>query len=113
VLAYAHIAAAKDWWIQSFDCREVGVPQDWDATAPSDVALKLPGHDRPTILLRDRSECERPLDRAILFCSKIQKAREYLLGRGVAAGPILQVGGTDFFEVRDLEDQVIEICREL
>ena len=81
------------------------------------MALTLPGHDLPTILLSDLAEVreagyERSNDRPIIFCKKLTKAHEYLLDRRAAAGP-LQVGwGTEFFEVRDPEGNVVEICRE-
>jgi hypothetical protein len=48
----------------------------------------------------------------IIFCSKLKKAHEYLRGRGAAAGPIQDSGGAEFFEVRDPEGNVIEICKE-
>ena len=48
----------------------------------------------------------------IVFCSKAKKAHEYLQGRGAAPGPIQEGGGTEFFEVRDPEGNVIEICKE-
>jgi hypothetical protein len=81
------------------------------------VALTLPGDDSPRIALSDWEEVrnagyERSNDHPIIFCSKLKKAHDYLRGRGVAAGPILEGGGTEFFEVRDPENNVIEICRE-
>jgi catechol 2,3-dioxygenase-like lactoylglutathione lyase family enzyme len=93
------------------------VPADWDEPLPSDVALKLPGHDEPVIVLIDRAEVQRaglalPTDRPILFCGKVERAHEYLEGRGASPGPIQDGGGTQFFEVRDPEGNVIEICKE-
>jgi len=39
---YSDLNAAKRWWIATFDCKQVPLP-DWDDPLPSDVALKLPG----------------------------------------------------------------------
>jgi hypothetical protein len=49
----------------------------------------------------------------MLYTSRIEKAREYLTSRGVFVGEIQQDRqGTHFFEMRDLENNVIEICEE-
>lgn len=109
--------AEKQWWIGAFDCKEADVPVDWDCPLPSDVALKVPGAVGPTILLYDSGEVQRAAyerrnDHPIVFCTNLKKAHEYLRGRGALAGPIQDGGGTQFFEVRDPEGNVIEICKE-
>jgi hypothetical protein len=38
-LSYSNVEAAKQWWIDTFSCKVVRVPQDWDNPLPSDVAL--------------------------------------------------------------------------
>lgn len=116
-LICTNIDLEKRWWIAAFDCAEAKVPRDWDDSLPSDVALRLPGADAPTILLSDRTEvqragCERQNDHAIVFCTNVKKAHEYLRAREAAAGPIQDGGGTQFFEVRDPEGNVIEVCKE-
>jgi hypothetical protein len=41
------------------------------------------------------------------------KAREWLLARGVEVGPVqTDRQGTHFVEMRDLENNMIEICEE-
>jgi catechol 2,3-dioxygenase-like lactoylglutathione lyase family enzyme len=116
VLYSSNVEQAKRWWIEVFDCKQAKVPADWGDPLPSDVALKLPGQDKPSILLSDRAE--RPVglpsatERPIIFCNKLKKVYEYLEGRGAAPGPIQEGGGTQFFEVRDPEGNVIEICKE-
>ena len=117
VLCYSDVEAAKQWWIDTFDCSLEKVPKDWDNPLPSDIALKLPGHAQPTILLNDRMEVrkagfERENDHPILFSNKLKKARDYLLVKGMAAGPIENGGRTEFFEICDIENNVIEICKE-
>lgn len=117
VICYANVEDAKRWWVATFACQPLDVPEYWDCVLPSDVALTLPWFDEPTILLSSRAEIERanmelPRDPPILFCKKLKKAQEYLTSRGAACGPILDGRDTEYFEIRDPEDNVIEICRE-
>jgi hypothetical protein len=116
-LCCSNLAVARKWWIESFDCEEVKVPEDWDCSLPSDVALRLPGDELPTILLSDWAEVrgagyERSNGHSIIFCNKLTKAQEYLRRRGATTGPIQDGGGTEFFEVRDPEGNIVEVCRE-
>lgn len=117
-LAYSDVEAAKRWWIETFDCKVAKVPADWDCSLTSDVALQLPGHDAPTILLSSKAEIEqagydRPSPLAsVIFCRKLEKGQEQLESHGVFAGPIQDGGDTQFFEIRDIEGNVIQICRE-
>src|SRR5580700_2811363 len=105
VLCYSDIQAARSWWMKVFDCKQVKVPEDWDCPLPSNVALKLPGLDEPSILLCDSADVrqagyDRPNGHSVIFCDKLQKARQYLEGRGAAPGAIEDSGGTEFFNVR-------------
>ena len=94
------------------------VPPDWDNRLPSDVALQLPGDHEPTILLSDRAEAERAgFDRSlsvvpVIFSDKLGRAHDHLSRRGVVVGPIQGDATPHFFEVHDIEDNVIEICEE-
>ena len=115
-LCCSNLDVEKRWWVEVFGCKQVKLP-DWDDPLPSDVALKLPGEDEPSILLSDRAEAqqagfERVNGHTVIFCDKLKKAYEYLEGKGVTPGPIQDGGGTQFFEVRDPEGNVIEICKE-
>ena len=117
VLCCSDVAFCEKWWIDSFGCKRARVPADWDCILPSDVALTLPGQDAPAVLLNDWAEVrkagyQRSNDRLTIFCSNLKKAHEYLRSRGAAAGAIQENGGTEFFEVRDPEGNVIEICKE-
>jgi hypothetical protein len=68
-------------------------------------------------LLCDRQEVQQagvPISTTVpvIFSGKLTKAHDYLVSRGAAPGPIQDGGGTEFFEIRDLEGNLIEICRE-
>ena len=39
-LSYSDVEAAKRWWVNAFDCKQVKVPPEWDNPLPSDVALR-------------------------------------------------------------------------
>jgi hypothetical protein len=48
-----------------------------------------------------------------LYCSSAKKAREFLASRAVSVGEIQQDSqGTHYFEMRDMEGNLIEICEE-
>jgi hypothetical protein len=117
-LAYSNVEGAKRWWIDAFDCKVASVPPDWDCPLPSDVALQLPGHSAPTILLSARAEVQQAgFDRpaavvSVISCNKLRKGHEQLTNRGVLAEPIQDAGDTQFFEIHDTEGNVIEVCKE-
>ena len=117
-LAYSDVESAKRWWIEAFGCKVAKVPSDWDCPLPSDVALQLPGHDAPTILLNAKADveqagCDRPSSLAsVIFCEKLKKGHEQLASRGVLVGPIQDGGDTQFFEIRDTEGNMIQVCKE-
>jgi hypothetical protein len=68
-------------------------------------------------LLSDKAEVEqagyeRQNDHPVVFCTDVKKVHKYLSGRNATPGPIQDGGGTQFFEVRDVEGNTIEICKE-
>jgi len=117
-LSYSNVEMAKQWWMDAFGCKQAKVPPDWDNRLPSDVALRLPQNSQPTILLSDQAELARArFDRSsstvpVIFSDKLRKAHDLLSSRGIAASPIQGDGESEFFEVRDIEGHVIEICKE-
>lgn len=116
-LARKDIQAEKQWWIATFDCKEGKIPADWDDPLPSDVALKLPGADAPTILLSDHgefhsTEYRSPNEHPIVFCSNLAKAHEFLRHKNIQVGPIQDGRGPQFFQIHDPEGNVIEICKQ-
>ena len=102
------IAAATAWYINKLGLRKVNVELDdgEDSVAlgfaKDDCALCLGPPGRPT----DESTTR-------LCSSNVKKAREFLTSRAVNVGEIQQDGqGTHYFEMRDLEGNVVEICEE-
>lgn len=117
-LSYSNVEAAKQWWINAFACKVVRAPDDWDNSLPSDVALTLPGDDSPTVLLCDKAEALRAgFDRtnpvvSIVFSDKLTKAHDFVCSHGAVAEPIQDGGDMQFFEVRDTEGNLIQVCKE-
>ena len=115
---YSNIEAAKQWWIETFGCKVAKVPADWDNTLPSDVALKFPEDDEPTILLSAQKEVDQAkFDRpspvvSTIFCDKLKKGQEVLSSRGILVGPIQDGGDMQFLEIRDTEGHLIQVCKE-
>ena len=115
---YTNIEAAKRWWIETLGCKIAKIPANWDNTLPSDVALKFPGDDEPTILLSARSEVnEAKFDGpspvvSTIFCDNLRKGYELLSSRGVLAGPIQDGGDMKFFVIHDPEGHLIQVCKE-
>lgn len=117
-LSYSDVQGAKQWWIDTFECKVAKAPPDWDNPLPSDVALKLPHYDVPTILLCAQTEVEqagfdRPSPAASdIFCDDLKKAHELLSTRGILVGPIQDGGDMQFFEIHDIEGHLIQVCKE-
>jgi hypothetical protein len=115
---YSNIEGATQWWIETFACKAAKVPADWDNALPSDVALQFPGDDKPTILLSAQTEVtQAKFDRpspvvSTIFCDKLKKGHELLSSRGILVGPIQDGGDMQFFEIRDTEGHLIQVCKE-
>ena len=101
------VAAATSWYVEKFGLRPRPTKFDdgqrgvelWLA---DEVYFVLGPRDVPTA-------DETPM----LYTPRITKARDYLTARGVEAGEIQQDRqGTKFFEIRDLEGNLIEISQE-
>ena len=118
VLTYTSVEAAKQRWIDTFGCKVEKVPAEWDNPLASDVALKFPQDKEPTILLCARSEMEQAkLDPpsavvSTIFCDNLKKAHERLSTRGILVGPVQDGGDTQYFEIRDIEGHLIQVCKE-
>jgi catechol 2,3-dioxygenase-like lactoylglutathione lyase family enzyme len=107
-VAVNNMDAAARWYAEKFDLKNEGLTQNEDSdlyvVASRDMATKF--------LLVSRERDGEP-DRAILNTGNAASAREWLLARGVNAGPVeTDRQGTHYFEMRDLEDNVVEICEE-
>ena len=102
------IAAATAWYIEKLGLRKVDVELD---DGEDCIALGFE-KGRCAVCLGPPG---RPTDELthILYSSNLRKGHEFLVSRGVNVSEIRQDRqGTHFFEMRDIEGNVIEITEE-
>jgi hypothetical protein len=103
------LAAATSWYVEKLGLQEVPVEMD---DAVGFVALGFSKKDQNAICLGPRG---RPTDGTspMLYASNIKKAREVLSSRGVNVVDVQEdLQGTHYFQIRDLEDNLIEVAEE-
>jgi hypothetical protein len=102
------IAAATSWYIEKFGLKRTSVELD---EGEGCVGLIFPKEIPAAIVLGPSGA---PSDGTrMLYTGAIKKAREWLSSRGVTVGAIEKDRqGTQYFEVRDLEGNVIEVAQE-
>jgi catechol 2,3-dioxygenase-like lactoylglutathione lyase family enzyme len=102
------LAAAASWYTQKLALREIEIEMD---DGEGCVALGF-SSDAYALTL---GPAGKPTDELhpLLYATNVKKARDVLNSRGVSVGEIQKDGqGTHYFEMRDLEGNVIEICEE-
>ena len=108
VICVKDIPAAVNWYKEKLELRESKLPVD--DGEPDDTLLVSRDEQIKVVVTREGSgEPDRP----IFDTGNAAKAREWLLARGVTVGPVeTDSAGTRFIELRDLDDNKIEICEE-
>lgn len=100
------LAAAASWYIEKLGLRKIKIKMD---NAENCIALGF-SQDEPIMVLGPPYDGPSDELTPMLYASRIKKARDFLLSRGVNVGDIQQDRqGTHFFEIRDPEGNVIEI----
>lgn len=106
-IAVLDLAAAASWYAEKFGLRQT--PTKFD---DGQKGIELTLSDEVFFVLGPR-DLPADQDTPMLYTSRIQKARDFLISRGVTVGEIQQDRqATRFFEMRDLENNVIEIVDE-
>jgi len=103
------VAAATSWYIEKLGLQKVPVEMD---DPEGCVALGFSKKDQTCIALGPRG---KPTDGTtpMFYASNVRKAREVLGSRGVNVGDVQEDRqGTHYFEMRDLEGNVIEVSEE-
>jgi catechol 2,3-dioxygenase-like lactoylglutathione lyase family enzyme len=102
------IASSTAWYIDKLGLSKVNVELD---DGEDCVALGFSKEDSAVCLGPPGAPTNELT--AVLYCSSVKKAREFLFSRGVNVGEIQQDRqGTSFFEMRDPENNLIEISEE-
>ena len=100
------LTSATSWYMEKLGLRRVPIKVDG---AENCVALGF-SQEAPAIVLGPPYDGPSDELTNMLYASRIKKARDFLLSRGVNVGDIQQDRqGTRYFEMRDLEGNVIEI----
>ena len=101
------LAAAAAWYSDKFGLRQYTIKFD-----DSQRGLELKAANEIFFVLGPSgvpAKAETPM----LYASDIERARKYLTARGVEIGDVQKNRqGTTFFEIRDPEGHIIEICEE-
>jgi hypothetical protein len=103
------LAAATSWYIEKIGLQKIPAEMD---DAEGCVTLGFSKKDRTAIALGPRG---RPTDGTspMLYAANVIKAREVLSSRGVNVGDIQEDRqGTHYFQMRDLEGNLIEVSEE-
>ncbi|HEY1272853.1 MAG TPA: VOC family protein [Terriglobales bacterium] len=102
------LASAISWYTDKLGLHKVQIEMD---DPEGCVALGFDKRDAALVLgPADRSSDELS---PLMYASNLKKAREFLSGRGVNVGEIQKDRqNTHFFEMRDLEGNVIEVSEE-
>jgi hypothetical protein len=103
------VTAATSWYVEKLGLQKILVEMD---DSEGCVALGFSKKDQTCITLGPRG---KPTDGTtpMLYASNVRKAREVLGSRGVNVGDIQEDRqGTHYFEMRDVEGNVIEVCEE-
>jgi catechol 2,3-dioxygenase-like lactoylglutathione lyase family enzyme len=102
------LPSSVSWYKEKLGLREIDVEMD---ESEGCVALGF-SNDEYIVALGPTGKPTEEL-RPILFTKNINKARDYVSSRGTAVGPIERdAQGTAYFEIRDPEGNVIEVCEE-
>lgn len=109
-IGVVNIESATSWFIEKLGLQKVPAEMD---DPKGCVALGFSKKDQTCIAVLGPQG--KPTDRTVpmLYASNIGKAREVLGSRGVNVGGIQEDRqGTHYFEMRDLEGNVIEVSEE-
>lgn len=102
------LTTAVSWYKEKLGLDEIDIEMD---ESEGYVALGF-SNDEYIVALGPIGKPTEEL-RPLLFTKNVKKARDYVSSRGAAAGPIERdAQGTPYFEIRDLEGNVIEVCEE-
>lgn len=100
--------SASAWYIDKLGLQQVVSTEEEEGC----ISLAFSNKDITAITLgpRDRATGE---ENPMLYASKIEKARDKLISRGVSVGPIEEDRqGIHYFVIRDLDGNQIEITEE-
>jgi len=107
-----NLAAACDWYKEKLGFHEADTDREEDSGRPfKDLCLSSDDTFLSLVELEPGAFPER--QHVIFYAKNLQKAYQWLTGRGVAVQPATaDSGGNRFFKFPDLDGNAIEVCVE-
>jgi catechol 2,3-dioxygenase-like lactoylglutathione lyase family enzyme len=103
-----NLAAATAWYKEKLGLHEITIELD---DGEDCKVLGFANDELASVLLTAGEPTDGPTP--VLFTSNIKKAKDFLSSRGVNTGEIQQDrAGTRYFEMHDLEGNMIEVSEE-
>jgi predicted enzyme related to lactoylglutathione lyase len=103
------LAAATSWYVEKLGLQKVPVEMD---DADGYVALGFSKKDQTAISLGPRGNPTNGTT-PMFYASNVKKARQVLSSRGVDVGDVQEDRqGTRYFQMRDLEGNLIEVSEQ-
>lgn len=107
-----NLAAAREWYKDKLGLREANSDREEDSGRPF-ADLHVSNDDAFLSLVELQPGASSVNRHVVFFARNLEKAHQWLAGRGVAVEPTAtDSGGNRFFRLRDLEGNTIEVCVE-
>jgi catechol 2,3-dioxygenase-like lactoylglutathione lyase family enzyme len=107
-----NLAAAREWYKEKLGLHEAHSDRVDDSGRPF-ADLHVSGDDTFLSLVELEPGASRQNGHVIFFAANLEKAHQWLAGRGVTVEPTTtDSGGNRLFRFRDLEGNTIEVCVE-
>jgi catechol 2,3-dioxygenase-like lactoylglutathione lyase family enzyme len=107
-----NLAAAREWYKEKLGLQEAETDREEDSGRPF-ADLHISNYDTFLSLVELEPGASAESRHVIFFAGNLEKAHQWLAGRGVAVEPATtDSGGNRLFRFRDLEGNTIEVCVE-
>jgi catechol 2,3-dioxygenase-like lactoylglutathione lyase family enzyme len=108
-----NLVQSREWYKDKLGLRETSEDREEDDSGRSFVDLHIGNDDAFITLLELRAGASAQSGHVIFFARNLEKAQQWLEGRGVLVEPITaDSGGNRFFQFQDLDGNKIEVCVE-
>lgn len=112
VIEVRNLGAARDWYKKTFGLREASGEREEDSGRPF-VDLRVSNDDTALTLVELEATSSAQSEHVIFFTRNLEKARKWLIERGVTVEALASdSGGNRFFRFQDLQGNAIEVCVE-
>ena len=112
VMEVRNLGTARDWYKKTLGLREASGEREDDSGRPF-VDLRVSNDDTSLTLVEREAAASTQSEHVIFFAKNLEKARQWLIERGVTVEAVASdSGGNRFFRFQDLEGNAIEVCVE-